>query len=90
MSATISIKEDDWVLTGEWMWENRKHYNGLSVLPYDGGSYVQPPFEDSNEETFNKMMSTLKNVDLTKIIETQDNTNLSGEIACGADGCEII
>tara|TARA_R110000803_G_scaffold5634_16_gene18603 strand:- start:4095 stop:5954 length:1860 start_codon:yes stop_codon:yes gene_type:complete len=90
VSATISIKEDDWVLTGEWMWENRKHYNGLSVLPYDGGSYVQPPFEDSNEETFNKMMSTLKNVDLTKIIETQDNTNLSGEIACGADGCEII
>jgi ribonucleoside-triphosphate reductase (thioredoxin) len=90
VSATISIKEDDWVLTGEWMWENRKHYNGLSVLPYDGGSYGQAPFEDCNEETFNKMMSSLKNVDLTKIIETQDNTNLSGEIACGANGCEII
>ena len=90
VSATISIKEDDWVLTGEWMWENRKHYNGLSVLPYDGGSYGQAPFEDCSEETFNKMMSSLKNVDLTKIIETQDNTNLSGEIACGANGCEII
>ena len=90
VSATISLKEEDWELAGEWMWENRKFYNGLSVLPYNGGTYQQAPFEDCDEETYNKMMSSLKNVDLTKVIETQDNTNLTGEIACGANGCEIV
>ncbi len=90
VSATISLKEDDWELAGEWMWENRKFYNGLSVLPYNGGTYQQAPFEDCTEEFYNKMMSSLKNVDLTKVVETQDNTNLTGEIACGANGCEIV
>ena len=90
VSATISLKEEDWELAGEWMWENRKFYNGLSVLPYNGGTYQQAPFEDCDEETYNKMMSSLKNVDLTKVVETQDNTNLTGEIACGANGCEIV
>jgi ribonucleoside-diphosphate reductase alpha chain len=90
VSATISLKEDDWELAGEWMWENRKFYNGLSVLPYNGGTYQQAPFEDCTEEIYNKMMSSLKNVDLTKVVETQDNTNLTGEIACGANGCEIV
>ena len=44
VSATISLKNEDWELAGEWMWENRDFYNGLSVLPYDGGSYIQAPF----------------------------------------------
>ena len=50
VSATVSLKEDEWELAGEWMWENKAHYNGLSVLPYDGGSYTQAPFEDITEE----------------------------------------
>jgi ribonucleoside-triphosphate reductase (thioredoxin) len=41
VSATVSLKEDEWDKAGEWMWDNREHYNGLSVLPYDGGSYTQ-------------------------------------------------
>jgi ribonucleoside-triphosphate reductase (thioredoxin) len=49
VSATISLKPEDWELAGEWMWENRDFYNGLSVLPYDGGSYIQAPFEDCTE-----------------------------------------
>ena len=90
VSATISLKEEDWELAGEWMWENREHYNGLSVLPYNGGTYQQAPFEDCDEETYHKMMESLSGVDLTKIVETEDNTELSGEIACGGpNGCEI-
>jgi ribonucleoside-diphosphate reductase alpha chain len=83
------LKEDEWDKAGEWMWDNREHYNGLSVLPYDGGSYVQSPFQDITEQEYNRMMKNLKNVDLSKILEVDDNTNLSGEIACGADGCEV-
>jgi ribonucleoside-diphosphate reductase alpha chain len=89
VSATISLKEDEWDLAGEWMWENRSHYNGLSVLPYDGGTYTQAPFEDCTEETYNEMLKSLSAVDLTKVIELDDNTDLSGELACAGGACEI-
>ena len=89
MSATVSLKEDEWDLAGEWMWKNRDHYNGLSVLPYNGGTYVQAPFEDCDETKYNEMLTTLKDVDLSKIVELDDDTNLSGEIACAGGACEI-
>ena len=90
VSATISLKEDEWEYAGEWMWENRKFYNGLSVLPYNGGTYQQAPFEDCDEQTYDRMMKSLSSVDLSKVIELQDNTNLSGEAACGGGACEIV
>jgi ribonucleoside-diphosphate reductase alpha chain len=90
VSATVSIKEDEWDLVGEWMWNNRKFYNGLSVLPYSNHTYKQAPFEDCTEEDFERLVKTLTNVDLTKVIELQDNTNLSGELACANGSCEII
>jgi len=89
VSATISIKEAEWADVGEWMWENRNIYNGLSVLPYDGGSYKQAPFEDCSKETYEAMLETLEEVDLTKVIEIEDNTNLTGELACAGGACEI-
>lgn len=46
VSCTISIKDEEWQTVGQWMWLNRDHYTGISVLPYDGGTYIQPPFED--------------------------------------------
>ena len=90
VSATVSIKEDEWELVGEWMWNNREHYNGLSVLPYDGGSYIQAPFEDCTEETYNEMVKSLAKVDLTQISETTDETDLKGELACAGGSCEIV
>ena len=90
VSATISIKQDEWDLVGDWMWKNRKFYNGLSVLPYSDHTYTQAPFEDCDSETFDKLLSTLKNVDLKKIVELQDNTDLRGEAACAGGACEIV
>jgi len=90
VSATISIKEDEWESVGEWMWDNKDYYNGLSVLPYNGGTYTQAPFEDITEEKYHELMKSLTNVDLTRVIELDDNTNLSGEVACGADGCVVV
>ena len=89
VSATISLKEKDWELAGEWMWNNREHYNGLSVLPYDGGTYTQAPFEDITKTKYNQMMKSLTEVDLSNVIEIEDNTNLSGELACAGGSCEI-
>jgi ribonucleoside-triphosphate reductase len=90
VSATVSIKEDEWELVGEWMWKNRKFYNGLSVLPYNGGTYTQAPFEDCTKEDYERLVNTLKDVDLTRVIESQDNTDLRGEVACAGGACEIV
>jgi ribonucleoside-triphosphate reductase len=89
VSATISLKENEWEKAGEWMWKNRDNYNGLSVLPYDGGTYTQAPFEDINKTKYNEMTKALQNIDLTKIIEEFDDTDLSGELACAGGSCEI-
>jgi ribonucleoside-diphosphate reductase alpha chain len=90
VSATVSIKEEEWESVGEWMWKNRKYYNGLSVLPYDGGTYIQAPFENITEEQFNELYQNLHNVDLTRVIEIEDATDLKGEAACAGGACEIV
>jgi ribonucleoside-diphosphate reductase alpha chain len=89
VSATISLHENEWTDAGEWMWDNRNSYNGLAVLPHNGGTYRQAPFEDCSKEKFEAMMATLANVDLTKIVEEDDNTDLKGEAACAGGACEI-
>jgi ribonucleoside-diphosphate reductase alpha chain len=89
VSATISLRQNEWTDAGEWMWDNREHYNGLSVLPYDGGTYQQAPFEDCSKETYEAMMGNLVGVDMSKIIEEEDNTDLKGEAACAGGACEI-
>ena len=89
VSATISLKEDEWDLAGEWMWNNREFYNGLSVLPYNGGTYKQAPFQDITEDKYNEMLTYLNEVDLSKVTEETDETNLTGELACAGGACEI-
>lgn len=90
VSCTVSVRDDEWKIIGEWMWANKEYYNGLSVLPYHGGTYKQTPFEDCTEEVYNTMMATLKDVDLSKVIEVQDNTNFADSAACGGGNCEIV
>ncbi len=89
VSATISLKDNEWHSAGEWMWDNREYYNGLSVLPYDGGTYTQAPFEDISKSKYELLLKDLTLVDLTKIIEYKDNTDLAGELACAGGSCEI-
>ena len=89
VSATVSLKDDQWDSTGEWMWKNRDHYNGLAVLPHDGGTYVQAPFEDVTKQKYDEMSRTLQEIDLTKVVELEDKTDLSGELACAGGNCEI-
>lgn len=89
VSCTISLKDEEWESCGEWMWENREFYTGISVLPYDNGSYVQAPFEDCTEEKYNEMMSLMHDIDLTKVVEHDDNTSLNDQVACAGGACEI-
>ena len=89
VSATISVGDDEWESVGKWMWDNRDAYNGLSVLPRSEHSYTQPPFEECTKERYEELYSSLHNVDLTKVIEEQDNTSLTDNVACGSGGCEV-
>jgi len=89
VSATITIKPNEWQEVGEWMWENKHNYNGLSVLPYSDHSYKQAPFEDCTKEEYEALLPSLKVVNLDKVIEIDDNTNLTGELACAGGACEI-
>ena len=88
VSATISIA-DEWEQVGQWMWDNREVYNGLSVLPYFGGTYKQAPFEDITEEQYNEKLSHLTSVDLTKVIEQDDSVDFGQVAACAGGACEI-
>ena len=104
VSATISIdkdrmypedpeaglfSKDEWEEVGQWMWSNREVYNGLSVLPYFGGSFVQAPFEDITKEEYEKRIESVKEIDLTKVTELDDTVDFGAIAACAGGACEI-
>ena len=90
VSATVSIEEGDWEKVGEWMWENKASYNGLSVLPYDNGNYKQAPFEDISSSEFEELEKSLKSIDLTLVHEADDETDHKAEAACAGGACAIV
>jgi ribonucleoside-diphosphate reductase alpha chain len=89
VSATVSIKESEWANVGEWMWTNRDVYNGLSVLPYWDHTYQQAPFEDITEEEYNKRISALHALDLTKVTELDDSVDFGQVSACAGGQCSL-
>jgi len=90
VSATISILEDGWKEVGEWMWTNRQDYNGLSVMPHFGGSYVQAPFEDITKEQYDEKINSLKSIDLANVTELDDTVNFNESVACGGGACDLV
>jgi ribonucleoside-diphosphate reductase alpha chain len=73
------------------MWENRDNYTGISVLPHDDNehTYVQAPFQEISKEEYEEMVKHLHKIDLTKVVEIDDQTDLSGELACAGGACTI-
>lgn len=89
VSCTISLKPEEFAECGEWMWENREDYTGISVLPFDNGSYFQAPFTDCTKEEFEELYQHLTAIDLTKVVELDDNTETKESLACSGGACEI-
>ena len=89
VSCTISLKPEEWEECGDWMWENQDYYTGIAVLPYDGGTYPQAPFEDCSEEVYHEMMLYMQEIDLTQVLEVDDNTTLTEQAACAGGVCEL-
>ena len=90
VSATVTVKNHEWKMVGEWLWENQNNYNGLSFLPEDLGSYPQTPFETTDEATYLELSKSLHSINVANVIEVSDNTNLQGEQACSGNNCEIV
>jgi ribonucleoside-triphosphate reductase len=93
-SVTISVKDDEWMKVGAWVYENFDILSGVSFLPYDGGSYKQAPYQEITEAEYkdwveNKMP---KDIDWDKLreFEKEDTTTGSQELACVAGYCEVV
>jgi len=90
VSATVTIKPDEWNIVGDWVFDNREYFTALSFLPEDLGTYTQAPFETITEEKFNEMIKHLHVIDLSRVIEISDNTALMDQAACAGGACEIV
>jgi ribonucleoside-diphosphate reductase alpha chain len=89
VSVTISYKPEEVEELFDLLWKHREAYTAISLLPFNGGVYQQAPFEDCTKETFEKFDAMVKDIDLTKVQEENDNTNRIENLACSAGGCEI-
>jgi ribonucleoside-diphosphate reductase alpha chain len=89
VSVTASLKDPEWTEVGEFLWENRDNYSGVTVLPYDGGTYKQAPFEDITKEKFDELSSCLNDIDMKEVLEYADHTDLTAEAACAGGQCEV-
>lgn len=89
VSVTISVKDEEWDDLREQMWDNRALYNGISLLPFDGGSYRQAPFEEIDQSIYNDMVRKVKDIDLREVVEETDNTSRIDQLACAGGACEV-
>ena len=89
VSCTVSIKKSEWDRVSKWIWNNREHGGGISVLPHDGGTYIQAPFEEIDKKRYDELCKYLKKLDLTKVVEEEDGTDLKENLACSGGSCEI-
>lgn len=89
VSVTVYVSDGEWGAVRKWLWENREFYTGMTVFPHDGGIYVQAPFEPCSEAEYTEKMAHLRKVDLSQLVETEDGTNLQGELACAGGACSL-
>jgi len=93
-SVTVSVKEEEWVNTAAWVYENFDDISGISFLPFSDHSYRQAPYQDCSEEEYKELVKQMpKNVNWGALAEyeTKDYTSASQEFACtSAGGCELV
>lgn len=90
-SITVSVGEDEWISTGNWVYENWDMVGGLSFLPRSEHVYKLAPYEEIDEKRYNEMIKDIPEIDFSKIViyERQDETQGAKELACVGGVCEI-
>ena len=90
-SVTISVKEEEWLEVGSWVWKNFDNISGISFLPYDGGSYRQAPYEECTKEQYEELVkATPSKIDWNSLVEVEDNVKGVQELACSSGSCEVL
>jgi len=92
-SATISVRENEWLDVGSWVWNNFDTISGVSFLPYADHSYQQAPYQEITKKEYKEWLKkTTNKVDWSLLIdyEKEDMTENTKELACTAGACEII
>ncbi len=94
VSNTITVKENEWDDVAEYLWSNRESFTGVSMIADTGDKdYAFAPNEavvtPADEARWNEIVSKYKPVDYASIVEANDETNLSGEVACGGGSCIV-
>ena len=92
-SVTISVKEDEWMDVGAWVYRNFDEVSGISFLPFSEHTYQQAPYQDIDAEKYEELnMSMPDNVNwlLLQEFEKEDNTSGGRELACSAGVCEVV
>jgi ribonucleoside-diphosphate reductase alpha chain len=89
-SVTISVKEDEWMDVGAWVWRNFDEISGVSFLPWDGGTYRQAPYEECSKEHYEELLAKMPNqIVWADLKEEEDNVEGTQTLACAAGHCEI-
>jgi len=89
-SVTISVKEDEWMDVGAWVFRNFDEISGVSFLPWAGGTYRQAPYEECTKEQYEDMLSKMpKEIKWDDLVEVEDNVEGAQTLACVAGHCEI-
>jgi len=91
-SITITVREEEWLEVGAWVFNNFKTMSGVSFLPHTDHSYKQAPYEDCDKKTFNKLTNMICEADWSTLTqyEEEDYTVASQELACSAGFCEVL
>jgi ribonucleoside-diphosphate reductase alpha chain len=90
-SITVSVKEHEWPEVGSWVYNNFDDISGISFLPYDGGSYRQAPYQEVEREEYLEFAGRFpSDIDWSSMIEVEDLTTGSQELACSSGSCEIL
>jgi len=93
-SITVSVKEDEWMEVGAWVYKNFNEVSGISFLPHSEHTYKQAPYQEILKEEYDalvaKMPSNIRWEDLS-FYETEDGTSTNATLACSSDGnCELV
>ena len=90
VSCTVSYKEEERDFVKRLMWANRESYNGISLLPHDGGTYVQAPFEEISKEQYEKLAAEIPQVDLYAVTYGKQTKDERAQVlACVGDSCTL-
>ena len=89
-SVTISVKDEEWVEVGAWVWKHFNEISGVSFLPHSDHTYQQAPYEDCSKEQYEALLKeTPQTINWESFIEVEDNTIGQQTLACTAGSCEI-